>query len=283
MISEKLQSEKTWNVTTKRNILTAICSYLRHTKKVKAYNKSKYTMLLDTFNTEIENHYNLQIKNKKEEDNFLTQEELHEYTLLYKDVYDKFIDGGSQASLKDLVSIQKYLIILLYTRLPPMRLDFAMTKIINEDIIGDDISVNSQIEQFCDTDNSVCNIINLKDNIFYLVKYKTKKTYGMKKILLDNETIDVIKLYIKHREYVLSDTTPYLLLNLNNKRGEGLSKNSLTKTLNRIFGKNISVSLLRKSYISEKYPVTHNFNEMQKDAYIMGHSVDTQQRIYRKK
>ena len=63
-----------------------------------------------------------------------------------------------------------------------------------------------------------------------------------------------------------------------------MKKNGLTKYLNKIFKpKKVSTTLLRKLYLSEKYPVVHNRKDMKKDAYVMGHSVSTQQGIYRKK
>ena len=63
-----------------------------------------------------------------------------------------------------------------------------------------------------------------------------------------------------------------------------MTNNGLTKYLNKIFKpKKVSTTILRKLYLSEKYPVIHNRDDMKKDAYIMGHSVETQQGIYRKK
>jgi len=41
--------------------------------------------------------------------------------------------------------------------------------------------------------------------------------------------------------------------------------------------------MLRKSYISEKYPVVHTTEDMTRDAKSMQHSVSMQQTTYRKK
>jgi len=71
-----------------------------------------------------------------------------------------------------------------------------------------------------------------------------------------------------------------LLLNNDLKR---MSKVNLIQNLNSIFKKKISVTMLRKSYISEKYPVEFTVEDMEKDANIMGHSVSLQQSTYRKK
>jgi hypothetical protein len=105
----------------------------------------------------------------------------------------------------------------------------------------------------------------------------------MKKIHLNELIVEVIQMYLILRKKLDIPDTNYLLLNLNGRSGLPLTKNALTKTLNRIFDGKISVSMLRKSYLSEKYPVSHTRTEMENDAYIMGHSVNTQQTIYRKK
>ena len=67
-------------------------------------------------------------------------------------------------------------------------------------------------------------------------------------------------------------------------RGNGYTRNQLSqifmKTSQEYLGKNISTTLLRKIYLSDKYSEVKK--EMAKDAYIMGHSVETQQKIYTK-
>jgi len=65
---------------------------------------------------------------------------------------------------------------------------------------------------------------------------------------------------------------------------KSLSRNNLTKCLNKIFEpKKVSSTMLRKVYLSNKYPVTHTFEEMSKDASIMGHDILTARKIYSKK
>jgi len=54
----------------------------------------------------------------------------------------------------------------------------------------------------------------------------------------------------------------------------------LIKTSKRILNKNISSTMIRKSYMSSKYSGLKE--EMEKDAKVMGHSVDVGQSIYTK-
>ena len=120
------------------------------------------------------------------------------------------------------------------------------------------------------------NYIHLKKKIIILNKYKTSKTYGEKEIDISDKIIKLIKRWV--------DITgnEYLLINIRDRNP--MTNNGLTKYLNKIFKpKKVSTTLLRKLYLSEKYPVVHDRKDMKKDAYIMGHSLDTQQGIYRKK
>ena len=120
------------------------------------------------------------------------------------------------------------------------------------------------------------NYINLKTKQIVLNKYKTDKTYGEKKIDIPPKTFNLIKRWIN------ITNNNYLLINTRDRNA--MTNNGLTKYLNKIFKpKKVSTTILRKLYLSEKYPVTHNISDMKKDAYVMGHSIKTQQGIYRKK
>jgi hypothetical protein len=63
--------------------------------------------------------------------------------------------------------------------------------------------------------------------------------------------------------------------------GEPLDKvNSITRILNRIFGKSIGSSMLRHSYISSKYAAVNE--EMKEDAKNMSHSLGMQKEYIKK-
>ena len=67
--------------------------------------------------------------------------------------------------------------------------------------------------------------------------------------------------------------------------GKALTRNALSqlllKTTKKRMGKSISTTMLRKIYLSSKYGKIQE--EQAKDAEIMGHSVDTQNKVYIKK
>jgi hypothetical protein len=121
------------------------------------------------------------------------------------------------------------------------------------------------------------NYIFVEEKQLVLNRYKTLKKYGVKKLELPDVLIDKIKHFFELRKQNDIDTN-YLLIN---KRGLPASARDVFRIFERVFKKRVSVSMLRKIYISEKYQDT-KFNEMKEDAFKMGHSLNTQQNYYKK-
>jgi hypothetical protein len=162
---------------------------------------------------------------------------------------------------------QKYLVVNLYYLIPPVRNDFVDCLVYDSFITEQDTSKN---------------YIFLVDKKLILNRYKTKKKYGKVEIDLPEELVDIIKSWLNLRSKLFPDLihVKYLLLT---RVMTPMGQVNLTQFLNKIFGRNVSTTMLRKSYITEKYPVIHTTNEMKKDAKAMQHSVTVQQTAYRKK
>ena len=161
-----------------------------------------------------------------------------------------------------------YIILLLYFDLAPRRnsdyqhMDF-MTEYNNEPV--------------------ELNILDYKNKRFIFNKFKTAKKYGQQivefaptddKLVEFNEGLD---LYLRFHplntkgtlKFTKGTTFPFLVY----YNGTRLSQvNSVTRILNKIFGKKVSSSMLRHIYLSSKY----NIEEMKKDAQNMGHSLNEQ-------
>jgi hypothetical protein len=86
----------------------------------------------------------------------------------------------------------------------------------------------------------------------------------------DNKPLlDVIATYLKFHPSKGKGEYKFLV----GADGSALSSvNSITRVLNKIFGKQIGSSMLRHIYLSSKY----NIEEMKKDADAMGHTLGTQ-------
>ena len=127
------------------------------------------------------------------------------------------------------------------------------------------------------------NFLVLDTNEFVFNVYKTFKKEGIVRIKLSDSMKEVIDLYLKHHPLIKkkmnkTDSIPFLVYH-DGKPFELI--NSITRILNKVFGKNVGSSLLRSSYLTDKYGDLKK--EQQKDAIEMGHSVETQQGVYVKK
>ena len=116
-------------------------------------------------------------------------------------------------------------------------------------------------------------LVNQRNNMKFIYnQYKTSKKYSENIISVPTELKPILRLYLKLMDYKLSDNI------------FPLSKNAISqlliKTSKRILNKNISSTMIRKSYMSSKYSKLKE--EMKKDAKIMGHSVDVGQSVYTK-
>lgn len=164
--------------------------------------------------------------------------------------------------------VQQHLVVSLHKKLP-LRNDFALVKVISGETI------------IADLDKSF-NYINTDTSKLFLCNYKTFTAYGVKNIEVPESLIFLIKNFQEIKKNILEKNDNGFLL-VNSTNSEPMKKNSLTKYINKIFGKNISTSLLRKVYLSEKYPVINNFREREKDSYMMCHSTSMAQTVYSKK
>jgi len=239
---------------TRKNVMNSLIVLLK-AYDVNKTTLNKYQNYFESLIDDYENNYNKQEKSQKEEKNWITTDQIKKKI---KELDDKISKMDMESLDKnELDLIQQHLILNLYTEIPPMRNDYAQMKVSDKDLKND-------------------NYINLKTKEIVLNKYKTAKTYGEKKIPIPPKILTLIKRWHK------LNNSQYLLINIRDKNA--MTNNGLTKYLNKIFNpKKVSTTILRKLYLSEKYPVIHNRNDMKKDAYIMGHSIKTQQGIYRKK
>ena len=202
--------------------------------------------------SEYNNNIKMEIKDPKQEENWLSKEELNEVYQQEKQIYNHLSKKKSH-NMDDLQQMQNYIILSLYTLIPPRRsLDYTEMKIKN--ITPDD----NYIEK----------------NEFVFNRYKTSKFYNQQREKIPKELMSILKKWVK------IDLTDYLLFDTN---GNKLTPSKLTRRLNKIFGKNISTSSLRKFYISHKYQSYIKENEeLAEDFAKMGSSI-SQKDVYLKK
>ena len=208
-------------------------------------NMKEYQTVMNTIMKKVNDDYKDQKMNAKQKDNWISIDEIKEkYNVLSA-------DANLMLRRKKILNENVMMEFLLMSCLsgvimPPRRsLDYSDMKIRNYDV---------------KTDNYY------KANKFYFNKYKTFKTYGLQILDVPKELNVVLKKWIK------INTNDYMIYSSN---GNKLSCPQITRILNKIFGKNISTSMLRHIYLTNVYKDVPQINKMENLANEMGHSVST--------
>ena len=208
---------------------------------------------IHTYNDE----QNKQVKNEKQEHNWIDSNEIKSKWELYKKnamiLYKK-----QQKTVQDFQEIQSFILLSLLGGLfiPPRRA---------KDMV--DFKIKNNIDKTKDN--------YIDKNYMVFNSYKTAKFYGEQKVLLPPELKKILNKWIQINptEYLFFDTF-----------FQPLSSVKLNQRLNKLFdNKRISVNALRHSYLSNKYLSTIDTNkELANDLTSMGSSI-AQQKVYIKK
>ena len=195
-----------------------------------------------------EDHKDLQIKSKKEDENWMEWDEILK-------IYDNLKFQGEALIKMKLTKYSKeqtklmtdYILLSMYVLIPPRRLvDFATMKIRN----------------FNNDDNH----INMKTKKLNFATYKTSKKYGTQIFNMPKELLALIKKWMKVND------SDYLLI-------EKLMPSELNKKLHGIFKpKKISVNMLRHIFLTDYYNTMNGMPsiiDMKNMASMMGHSIET--------
>ena len=189
--------------------------------------------------------YKEQKKDPKQVENWIDIKEIEHIYNQLKDTAQKMLDKKIQLDSK---LIMDWLLIGLLggvSGLSPRRsLDYSVMKIRN----------------YSKTDNYY------KAGKFYFNIYKTAGKYGAQEMAVPPELNKMLKKWIKFND------TDYLLFSSNKNI---LSSSQITRTLNKIFGKNVSTDMLRHIFLTETYKNVPALQSMEALATEMGHSMNT--------
>jgi hypothetical protein len=260
IINKKLEDYKP---NTRRTFIISIVSLLKciNDNKNKNILKHYYELMMD-YNNQLKNQND---KTENEKSNWLSQDEI-------KTIYDNLKNDINNINSKNLLiddynKILNYVLLSLYLLNPPRRnKDYQYMKIIK--IYKKDLP------------NDI-NYLDLTNNKFIFNNYKTNKTYKQQIFDINDDLMNIINLYLKYhpnKKELKDKKITYFIVDFNGLPFKHV--NDITKRLNKIFGKNIGVSMLRKIYLTEKYKDTND--EMKQDAEAMGTSTNTIENNYLK-
>jgi hypothetical protein len=253
-------------ITTRKNYLASVIVALTTDKDKYEAPLKEYREYLDIIVEEYTTQMKTQKKSKTQQENWASMDELKEIVAGYKKEIRKLdLVNKETWSNKEYNLYQMYLVGLLYTELPPVRLDYSNMYVIYE----------KDYKKLKEKDKNYLVLVSRNKKYFSLGSYKTEDKYGVHIIEIPSIINTVINKFLQHNDsgYFLTNTQRNVL-----------SDNALTKFLNKVFaatGKKISSTMIRHMYLSEKYDARNG--EMEADSKAMMHSVGTQQNVYVKK
>lgn len=210
----------------------------------------KYSELMKEANAEIKNDYASQKMTEKQAENWMTFEEVKSNWDKEYDRVKPLLNSKTELNNNELWELSKFMMLTLTSGIffPPRRSEWITLKL-------------------KPTDKSVDNWIDMKANEFVWNTYKTSQIYGRQRVEFPKEFKTILNKYLKRigpQEYIIFDTA-----------GEQMKKPAFTQSLNRMYGKNISTSMLRHIYLAHIHRGTPSIEKMNKIAQDMGHSVKT--------
>jgi hypothetical protein len=182
-------------------------------------------------------------KSEKQKENWMTQKEILE-------TYEKLkLEATPFMKKKDYENdtVLKYIVLSLYVLQPPRRsLDYTKMYV---------------VPMYSDTQDKAYNYLSLKDRTFYFNNYKTKGTYQTQAVKVSDALFKLLKTYRKEGRL------------LSSKNGKEMTSPQMTHLMNSIFGKKISVSMLRNIYLTSKFG--DESKELSQNVADMGTSVNS--------
>jgi len=221
-----MQSLADENANTKKNRLIAIVVSLQASggdkKLLERYQKSMIELAEQS-----NEQYRLQIKSKKQADNWVEYQDLVNLTNdMLKRIKKHNILKKENISREEYNLLQEYVVLRFYLHWP-LRNDLANVRVI----------------QSKEQDNKKDNFLLVDGEKISLIlnEYKTARTFGPQEYELDDKFSKIVKILFKH------NTSGWFITKTN--RTEPISANGITKLLNRLFlrelDKRISTSLIR--------------------------------------
>lgn len=229
-----LEKIKDYKPNTQRAFVIAVCSALSTFPSKKKLH-DKYFKIMIEMKQETG-------KTEVQEKNWISWGEIMKKQ---EDLKEKMKTGDWEAQLQSMV-------LSLFTLIPPRRNEYQNM------LVGTPGATDT-------------NYLDLKGKKFVFNVFKTSRKDGSMELAIPETLMDVIKMYLKHHPLRKEKNYPFLVY----ADGSPLTQvNSVTRILNRVFGKAVGCSMLRHIYLTEKFKGTHE--DMKLIAGQMSHSVQTQ-------
>ena len=239
---------------------SSIINLLNNDNKINDNNKeliiNEYKKLINKNRLIVNENNKNNEKSQKELNNWMEWEEIiNIFNDLYNK-YNKYLSLRKDNKIDDKLynSIQNMVILSFYVLLEPRRAEYIKLKYKNYDI---------KIDNYFDIDNKLIVLNDYKTH-----KYKNEFIIDLKK---NKKLYDIIRGFIKLKLFN-NYNSDYLFNSLNNTP---IDNSQLAKRLNIIFNKNISVSMIRKIYLTNQYGNDYEtIKNIKKTSQNMGNSIN---------
>jgi len=204
------------------------------------------------------NHSREQKKQKRTEkqtENWVEQDELNQIINNHEVEANKIFKLKTEPTMEQLQDAQNYILLCLVSgKYIDVRrsLDWAEMKIKN-----------------FDEESNSFEMPNRKPWKFIFRRYKTQASHGVQEIIISPELKKILTKWIKLLNQVCPNAE-YLLIDKNCNK---LSSVKITQRLNKIFGRNASINIMRRSHVTAKYKDMPPLEELMEDAKDMQHSL----------
>ena len=225
-----------YSTNSKRTFYIAIVSFLPQKNKTR---KFYFDKMMD-INKETRNNTE---KSETQKQNWMSQEEVVEIHKKLKEEVEPLFTKKKLTEAEAKL-LQSYVILSLYVLQSPRRsLDYSQMLV---------------IPMYNEALDKAFNYLSLKEKMFYFNNYKTAGTYKTQSVPVCEELFQLLKNYRKKGLLLQNGDKP-------------LTSSQLTVILNKIFGKKISVSMLRNIFFSSKY--SDESKQLAEDVKATGTSV----------
>ena len=285
----------------KRLLYTAILIILSPTKgNAKAMSKVLYKHYSADFYKITQDYKDIQAEQKKtikQDENWVSWETIKQLQKKLGVIAKQIIKvkklakakGSEQATRQELKAIQDWVIMSLYTLINPRRLDYAKMVILKQSVY------NKMTQDEKKSYNYL--VLGKKKQMFFSFgkdvqknKNKNAKGFMIDTFILDvpNDLQKILSLVLKIKQFTVhyktsTGTDRHLL---QDSRGQFIKPDTLSKEVMKItsdnLDKNVSASMLRTIYLSDKHKNDIPTLEKQKTAMEMGHSVSVAESHYTK-
>lgn len=251
VIQEKLDAIE--NPSTRKNTLSSIMGALKANTNTPNTLINHYDKMMKDAISEAKKYENSDTKTEKQEENWIDWEDVvKRYEKLNRSV-DALMDEDTKQEIMSEKSnrerVARVMLLALYVLIPPRRtLDYFEMYVDDAD------------------DNRQKNYYDRETNELVFNNYKTAKYGGQDRLKVPDDLKSVLERHIEF--YDIKKGEKLLRMNMGKPP---TSRTWIGNNLNVLFGKKISVSMLRNIYLTGKYG--DRLDEMKKDAEMMAHTL----------